>query len=396
MTTCLVGLGSNLGDRQQTLDRAVELLRETPNVLVAAVSAWRPTQPIGGSAGQGEYLNGALLLETTLEPDALLGRLRQIEQQLGRARGERWEPRTLDLDLLLFGDAVLDTPSLVLPHPRMAFRRFVVEPAAEIAPDLPHPTIGWSLARLRDHLQTALPYVAIAGPLPAPKAWLAEEVVRQLSGRLVREPFSLGRETPESGPGSRTEIPFLTQATWALTPEFWDGGIDTLRVSDFWFDECLIFAEATLPPAEFQRFRDQWQASREQITPPKLLVVLDAEVENVHEETAKENLSEEQPWRRAALFDEADGVRQAILDRAKQPGQGPVLRLLAADLSAAAEETVAAIQAMQGDDVRPLPESSSQEPELQLDPISPPEAVSHPEPILRREPGPQTDRAPNE
>jgi 2-amino-4-hydroxy-6-hydroxymethyldihydropteridine diphosphokinase len=348
MTTCLVGLGSNLGDRRQTLERAVQMLRDTPQVHVTAVSAWHTTRPVGGPAEQPEYLNGAVLLETSFEPPALLARLQEIEQTLGRTRGERWEPRTIDLDLLLYGDEVWDAPSLSLPHPRMAHRRFVIEPVAEIAGDVVHPTIGWSMTRLRDHLRTALPYVAIAGPLPSPKSWLADQVARQLSGRFVHEPYSLGRETPESGAGGRVEIPFLNQAAWALSADLWDGP-EMLRVSDFWFDECLLHAEATLPPEKLAVFRTEWETSLERITRPKLLVILDAASESIQEETAGEDLGDEQPWRRAVLLEESDMLRQAILDRASQPGQGPVLRLLAADLSTALDETVAAIQAMQGE-----------------------------------------------
>src|SRR5262245_8677284 len=126
MPTALIALGSNLGDRAATLARAVELLRVAAEVRVAAVSRWHETEPVGGPAGQGPYLNGALRLETSLAPEDLLTVLQRIETELGRTRTERWGPRTLDLDLLLYDDVTCNTPRLTLPHPRLAERRFVL------------------------------------------------------------------------------------------------------------------------------------------------------------------------------------------------------------------------------------------------------------------------------
>ena len=99
-------------------------------------------RPIGGPAGQEPFLNAAALLETSLPPAELLARLQRIELHLGRTRETRWAARTLDLDLLLYDNLVLNTPYLTLPHPRMAFRRFVLEPAAEVAPEMAHPRLA--------------------------------------------------------------------------------------------------------------------------------------------------------------------------------------------------------------------------------------------------------------
>src|SRR5262245_18860694 len=122
MASALVGLGSNLGDRAPTLDRAIQLIGATQQTRLVKHSRWIGTRPIGQSAGAGEFLNGAALLETTLEPQALLVQLQSIENQLGRQRNDRWGPRTLDLDLLLYDDLIVYSPALALPHPRMSFR----------------------------------------------------------------------------------------------------------------------------------------------------------------------------------------------------------------------------------------------------------------------------------
>lgn len=138
MARAYVGLGSNLGDREAALRSALELLGED----VVAVSTLRETEPVG-YLDQPAFLNAAAALETALEPHALLERLLAVERELGRTRdGPRFGPRTIDLDLLLYEDRVIDEPGLVVPHPRMAERRFVLEPLAELDPDLAVPGRG--------------------------------------------------------------------------------------------------------------------------------------------------------------------------------------------------------------------------------------------------------------
>jgi len=129
-----VGVGSNLGDREAHLSSA---LRGLPGVV--AVSRLYETEPVGGPEGQGLYLNLVVELDTELGPRGLLEVARGLEEAAGRERGVRNGPRTLDVDVLLVGDAVVDEDDLVVPHPRMFERRFVVEPLAELAPELVPP-----------------------------------------------------------------------------------------------------------------------------------------------------------------------------------------------------------------------------------------------------------------
>ncbi len=150
-----IALGSNVGDRQAHLTYAMERLRASAEVRVLAVSTWLETAPVGGPLGQGAYLNGACLVDTTLEPHALLDLLLTIEQERGRdrAREERHGPRTLDLDLILCGDLQHDDERLSLPHPRWTERLFVLEPLAQIAPDLVDPRSGRTVAQLAAHVR---------------------------------------------------------------------------------------------------------------------------------------------------------------------------------------------------------------------------------------------------
>jgi 2-amino-4-hydroxy-6-hydroxymethyldihydropteridine diphosphokinase len=142
VTRAFVGLGANLGDREHTLRAAVDDLGAEEGIEVVAVSTLRETEPVGVGE-QPRFLNGAVELETTLTARELLARLLAVEQRFGRVRipGEHG-PRTLDLDLLLYGDEVMDEPGLRVPHPRLHERRFVLEPLDELAPGLVVPGRG--------------------------------------------------------------------------------------------------------------------------------------------------------------------------------------------------------------------------------------------------------------
>jgi 2-amino-4-hydroxy-6-hydroxymethyldihydropteridine diphosphokinase len=162
MANCLIALGSNLGERAEMLRQAVGALSRIARSQLLARSRWLETTPVGGPSGQGPFLNGAVLLATELAPAELHRELAALETRLGRQRRERWAARAIDLDLLLVDGVELNTPELTIPHPRMAFRRFVLEPAAEVAPWMRHPETGWTIGGLLDHLNRDDDRVVIA------------------------------------------------------------------------------------------------------------------------------------------------------------------------------------------------------------------------------------------
>ena len=138
-TRAYIGLGSNVGDREATLRRALEFLAAEAGVALSAVSAFRETEPVG-YLDQAHFLNAVAAVDTNLAARNLLDRLLGIERSLGRRRdGPRFGPRTVDLDLLLYGDATIEESGLSVPHPRLAERRFVLEPLAELDPSLKLP-----------------------------------------------------------------------------------------------------------------------------------------------------------------------------------------------------------------------------------------------------------------
>jgi len=146
LTKCAIALGSNLGDSLATLKSAIATLNNTSEITVNSHSSWYKTAPVGPP--QPDYINACAILEVALEPEQLLATLLEIEIKFNRIRREKWGPRTLDLDLLLYDDLILDTPTLTLPHPRMTERAFVLVPLAEIAPDWVHPVTKSAIAQL--------------------------------------------------------------------------------------------------------------------------------------------------------------------------------------------------------------------------------------------------------
>lgn len=183
MPECWIALGGNLGSVAETFHRALALLAETPGIAVRAVSSFHRTIPVGSLAGD-PYLNAAAGLETDLPPAELLGRLHDVEHRLGRVRTGHWHPRPIDLDLLLYGDAIVHSPALTVPHPHLWYRRFVLDPLVEIAADVVHPEQRCTIQQLRERLLRRPFVCALAG---------GTETLRTRCRRAIQQAF------PEAG-----------------------------------------------------------------------------------------------------------------------------------------------------------------------------------------------------
>jgi 2-amino-4-hydroxy-6-hydroxymethyldihydropteridine diphosphokinase len=283
----LIGLGSNLGDRRSALDAAVAALGATPGIKSRAVSSYHETRPIGGPSGQGAYLNAAALVETDLDPGNLLGVLHGIEREMGRVRAARWGERTLDLDLLLYGDRVIrtcatsnraivgHTPQLWVPHPRFAVRRFVLAPAVEIAPDLVDPITGRSIAQLLANLDRRPSMIAIHAGLrdSLTDPDFDDRVVEQLAEKLGAE--SIRSPGVELAPGDPSRTPAEAMDEWLqsrvreLDRKRWTAASlgERWLVCGYWFD--ALASPSRFEPAAIL-------AAHRQIVEPTFVVALGA------------------------------------------------------------------------------------------------------------------------
>jgi 2-amino-4-hydroxy-6-hydroxymethyldihydropteridine diphosphokinase len=346
MPRALIGLGSNLGPREDLLRRALDRLQSTPHVQILARSRAYETRPVGGPPRQPLFLNAAAVVETSLGPELLLDTLLEIELALGRQRTERWAARPIDLDLLLYDAQVLRSPRLVLPHPRMAWRRFVLQPAAEVAGDWLHPPTGWTITRLLANLDNSPNYVAFAGAIGAGKTLLAKAVADRMGGRALLEPVNARRlatfYADPSGRAWATAIEFLDERARRLDllDPAWQG--PTLVASDFWFDQSLAFAQVWLPPSEQTAFRDRFEAVRQRVVRPRLIVLLEAPAEVLRARIA----ARARPYEQSIPCARLEAIAAGLSAATGWSDQGPVLRLTAAEPEALLAEVVAAIAAM--------------------------------------------------
>jgi len=148
---CYLGLGSNIADRANYLKRAVEELEATSSITVLRSSTIIETEPFG-KTDQDNFLNCVLEIETELNPRKLLQACNQIEDQLGRVRKEKWGPRTIDIDILIYGEEINDSPKITLPHPGIHLRKFVLDSMVELCPDLVHPKLNKTIKKLHEEL----------------------------------------------------------------------------------------------------------------------------------------------------------------------------------------------------------------------------------------------------
>ena len=213
MPTCLIGVGSNLGRRHQILDAVLAQLQRHENV--TANSRWFSFPAVGGPSNQNGFLNGALVVDTEKTPYQLTELLHKLEKDAGRVRTEqRWASRTLDCDLLLFGSEQISSDSLTVPHPRMMTRRFVLEPSVQVAPEMVHPHIGWTIKELFDHL-SAPPYFTVISPDEVFFLKLTRALARESNGKVV----SIGQEFKTQMPSLANDTPLESGEQARQLPE---------------------------------------------------------------------------------------------------------------------------------------------------------------------------------
>lgn len=339
MAQCLIGIGSNVGDRADNLRQAVDQLHSHPRVEIRGVSSWFATAPVGRS-DQPEFLNGAIRAETSLSPHELLALLLDIEVCLGRTRVSRWGPRTIDLDLLLYDDARIHDSDLMLPHPWLALRRFVLAPALQVAAELVHPEIGWTVERIWHHLTSSPPYLAVTGVLEDQVARIVREAAASVAVTLLADPVASRSDAAQAASGAqhahagrsiREHIELLQGRAECVCRKV--ANAERLVVSDFWWAQSLAEIRRDLSGDELARcltLYDELAAA----TPPARAIIMfrwpsfsaecDRRIESVDQDLQK---------RQAALGAEVS-----------RPGRGPFLVLAVTALADAVRELTGAIE----------------------------------------------------
>ena len=322
-------------------------LLRTPADPLRGRSAYHATRPIGGPPGQDPFLNAALRITTDLSPWQLLAAARDVEQRMGRHRRERWGPREIDIDILLYDHEVLASEELCVPHPRMAMRRFVLEPASEVGSDMIHPLTGWTVAELLQRLTAPPHYLAIAG-VDAQHTMNLAVTAAQISGahplldpvpsvawlQADTSPHEIGLCEERVIAGRRDQLLGLW-ATARSSPHEW-------YVSNYWLPQSSALARAWLHGDVRQQVEQACELAARQVPLPHCVVVLDA--------SSEDRVFEAEATAPPAASDPA-GTREALFMRelahqASLRGQGPVVHVPGGDLRLALTELTAAIDAM--------------------------------------------------
>ena len=256
-TLALIGMGSNLGDRRAFLDQAITALNSTRETTLESVSSFRETTPIGGPGDQGSFLNAAAAVTTTLTPRALLDVLRAVENEADRTRTERWGERTLDLDLLLYGDVIREEADLIIPHPRMVVRHFVLGPLAEIAPHAIDPACGLTIASLLANLDRRPSIVSVHHSLEIELG----SIVRELGALLIDD--NPPRAEDEIADHTEFERRHLDLWERQLSELRTQSAIDPSRwiVTRFGRDSLEMWRRSRKPEWRGQRDRTAWPTS---------------------------------------------------------------------------------------------------------------------------------------
>jgi len=283
-TTAYIALGSNLGNRKKFIKNALKLLTNTNQVELTRVSNIIETAPLA-NMDQPNYLNAVAEIKTTLTAQSLHKMLTHIEKKLGRVKREKWAPRTIDLDLLLFGQEIINLPNLTIPHPQMYLRSFVLNGLCRLNPNLLHPVMKEPVSELVDRLvgcdfvlnpnQPQL--ISIAGIIGVGKTTLAKKLSKKLRCKLLLEPYDQNPFLPEVYAGKKelalnSQLYFLTARTKQLNPDILTPG--RIIVSDYFFDKELIYANLLLNPQQLTLYKNIYPQFAEKVAPPILIIYM--------------------------------------------------------------------------------------------------------------------------
>lgn len=337
MVDCLLGLGSNVGNRAAQLDAAMHLICGHPQIQRVSISSYHATQPVGGPTGQEAFLNAALRVRTTLSVSDLFAVLQDVELRLGRRRLERWGPRSIDIDILLYGSDVVRLRELTVPHPRMSVRRFVLEPAREVAADMTHPVTGVPIAELLDRLERPPHFLSIAGYWPDQANNLAitaatianlhvllDPATKLMNEMRVDETCELALETVHRILVERSDQLAALREEAERAPDEW-------HVCSYWLPELAVGISPRLAAEARAKLAGACERAAAQCPPPHCVIFLDPRPAG---DLPPGELQAPHAW------------AEAVESQLSRPGSPPYLQIAEADLQLALTELTAAVDAM--------------------------------------------------
>ena len=282
--TVYIGLGSNLGDRKVNMDDAVQCLAESERIEVLRVSDIIETAPLG-STSQPMYLNAVVEIRTDLNAVQLRKRIVEIEAALGRVRRGKWWPRTIDLDILLFGDQVMETAELTIPHTQVHLRSFVLEGLCQLDAGLVHPVLGVSVGELKARLNggdftldaDTPQLVSIAGNIGVGKTTLAQKLAGCLDGKILLEPYDANPFLPDVYAGKKelaldSQLFFLVHRSQQLDP--FSLVQDRMSISDYVFEKELIYARRLLGAQQLTLYEEIYPPFAAKVAAPVLVIYM--------------------------------------------------------------------------------------------------------------------------
>jgi deoxyguanosine kinase len=303
-TTSYIGLGSNLGDRKSYIDKALEVIARAERINLCRVSDIIETVALA-STRQPKFLNAVAELKTTLSATDLHKTLSGIESELGRNRRGHWWPRTIDLDILLFGKEILESPDLTVPHSQMHLRSFVLNGLCQLNGELLHPVMEVSLNELNARLNGcdfALDpdkpqLVSIAGNIGVGKTTLAKKLADRHGCEVLLEPYDENPFMPDVYAGKKelaldSQLYFLTSRVEQLGPNKLETG--RICISDYVFDKELIYARRLLDAQQLALYEKIYPPFAAQVTAPVLVIYMRDPAENCLERIHSRNRPYEQ------------------------------------------------------------------------------------------------------
>ncbi len=335
--TVYIGLGSNLGDRADFIDKASKAVDGCEQIELVRLSSVVETEALGKGGG-GKYLNAVAEVRTDLTAEELYGRLVEIETSLGRVRGEKWGPRTIDLDLLLYGDEIIDSADLIVPHKQMHLRSFVLDGMCELGGELVHPVLERSMAELAERLNgrsfvidsKAVQLVSIAGLIGVGKTTLAKGLAEEVGGELLLEAYDTNPFLAKVY-GGKKELAFASQL-YFLTSRVGQMNKESLKagravVSDYVYDKELIYAKHGLDDEQFGLYERINHSFANNIVGPVVVIYLKDEAENCLERICKRN----RPYEQGIKLESLRKLRQEYEKLFERWDKCPVIRISMAE-----------------------------------------------------------------